>query len=501
MTWRRGISEAVRGGQVDGLLTRREVMRPLALVAAIATPTTLMAGCSSGPDRRRREINVLDYGADPTGARDSTAAFRDAIAALPPVGGSAAVPTGGGWVYAPTGHYKITSTLNFTQFQNLRGDGKSLTIFNYSGKGPCILAANSAGTTTSGWPAPCQFEGFTIDGTGAGPGAIGIQIGNLFHSRGHDLEIQSFLAAGATGVLFKNHGKVPVADRMQWSIDLIENANHVVFDGNCAVGVGSFSYAEYEFSVVANQDQKILTLQNNAVVRSSRMSIVGGVATNSSSNTGWVIGMDVGAPSNQSTLRDCEFLISVEADAGVGLRTHQSIRMESNNLGELSGTGVLNFIPGFTAGIPYPFQPASIAAGSIFAVSGRVSESALGTMSFEDCANFQGGTQRKAYVVEAASISSPFRIVPQKGDVQEFMLPNTNVTIAGFHGAPYVMSRSLELLFHQPASGAPCSVTWPPNIKWANGKSALSTVNGAVDKVRMDYFPHTDIWFAELLTS
>src|SRR5262249_15761505 len=157
------------------------------------------------------------------------------------------------------------------------------------------------------FPAPCRFEGFTLDGTGAGAGAIGIQIGNLFHSRGHDLEIQNFLATGAVGVLFKNYGSAPVADRMQWNIDLIENANHVVFDGNCKVGEGSFSYAEYEFSIVANQNQKILTLQNNAVIRSSRMSIVGGVATTSSSNSGWVIGMDVGAPSNQSTLRDCEF--------------------------------------------------------------------------------------------------------------------------------------------------------------------------------------------------
>ncbi len=509
VTSRRDTSEAARAGQVDGLMTRREVMRPLALVAATATPTALIAGCSSDrywPNRRRRRVNVLDYGADPTGVSDSTTAFTNAISALPAVRGSANLPTGGGWVYAPTGNYKITGTLKFTQFQNLRGDGKSLTILNYNGTGPCIsasqeLAHQARGAGIRGFPAPCRFEGFTIDGSGAGTGAIGIQIGNLFHSRGHDLEIQNFLATDAIGVLFKNYGSIPVADKMQWNIDLIENANHVVFDGNCGVGEGSFSYAEYEFSIGANENQNILTLQNNAVIRSSRMSIVGGIATTSSSNSGWVIGMDVGAPSNQSTLSDCEFLISVEADADVGLRTHQSIRMESNNLGELSGTGILNFISGFTSGIPYPFQPASIAPGSIFAVSGRISESVLGTMSFGDCDNFQGGTQRKAYVVGAANISSPFTIVPQKGDVQEFILPNTNVTIAGFNGAPYVTSRSMEILFHQPASGAACSVTWPSNVKWANGKNTLSTLNGAIDKVRLDYFPHNDIWCAELLTS
>ncbi len=403
-------------------------------------------------------------------------------------------------MYAPTGSYKISSTLAFNQFQNLRGDGRYLTILLYTGTGPCINATNTKDPT--GWPTPCNFEGFSIDGWNAGAGAIGLQIGNLFYSRGDDLHIQNFYTAGAIGLYFKNYGSVPVADRMKWTHTEVRNCtNGVVFDGGCAPGLGTLAYAVYEFMVVAGANQNVLTLQNNAVVRGSRLTLVGNAASRSSTNAGWVIGMDVGAPSNRSMLADCELLVSLEADADAGFETHRSIRMESMNLGQLSGTGVVNFIAGFTGGIAYPFQGASIAVGSLFAVSGDVSDTALGTMSFGDCANFQGGTQRKAYVVAAANISSPFTIVPQQGDVQEFILPNTHVTIAGFHGAPYATSRSMEILFHQPASGAACSVTWPSNVKWANGKSTLSTVNGAIDKVRLDYFPHSDIWLAELLTS
>jgi hypothetical protein len=57
VTLRRDTSTENEADQIDGLLTRREVMRRLALVAVTAAPTTLIAGCSPGrywPLRRRR---------------------------------------------------------------------------------------------------------------------------------------------------------------------------------------------------------------------------------------------------------------------------------------------------------------------------------------------------------------------------------------------------------------------------------------------------------------
>ncbi|HYQ35629.1 MAG TPA: hypothetical protein VER10_07135 [Mycobacterium sp.] len=58
MTSRRDTSEETGADQLDGLLTRRDVMRRLVLVAVTATPTALIAGCSNGrrywPTRRRR---------------------------------------------------------------------------------------------------------------------------------------------------------------------------------------------------------------------------------------------------------------------------------------------------------------------------------------------------------------------------------------------------------------------------------------------------------------
>lgn len=69
-------------------------------------------------------VNVIDFGADPTGVADSTAAIQAAIDA---------VKTSGGSVYLPTGTYTITDTLVidtgvYTTGIIVFGDGRNTTI-------------------------------------------------------------------------------------------------------------------------------------------------------------------------------------------------------------------------------------------------------------------------------------------------------------------------------------------------------------------------------------
>lgn len=59
-------------------------------------------------------INVLDFGADPTGASDSTTAITNAV-------------SGGGCVYFPAGVYKISSTITLSNATTLLGDATSMT--------------------------------------------------------------------------------------------------------------------------------------------------------------------------------------------------------------------------------------------------------------------------------------------------------------------------------------------------------------------------------------
>ncbi|MET9152144.1 glycosyl hydrolase family 28-related protein [Streptomyces griseoflavus] len=67
---------------------------------------------SAPADRPAGSVSVTDKGADPSGAADSTQAFREAIAAAP-----------GGVVWIPPGEYRLTSSLSGVQNVTLRGAG------------------------------------------------------------------------------------------------------------------------------------------------------------------------------------------------------------------------------------------------------------------------------------------------------------------------------------------------------------------------------------------
>lgn len=76
--------------------------------------------------QRSFQVDVRDYGADPTGVADSKTAFRNAIAA--------AKASGANGVYAPPGVYTFTPTLNgivlpLTTGVSLRGAGRAATVF------------------------------------------------------------------------------------------------------------------------------------------------------------------------------------------------------------------------------------------------------------------------------------------------------------------------------------------------------------------------------------
>lgn len=80
-------------------------------------------------------INVLDYGADPTGQADSYEAFVAALAA-------------GGYVYVPLGTYKLTQTLSLTGDKVLTGPESSSSVvqfarINFTGTGNCFQSISA----------------------------------------------------------------------------------------------------------------------------------------------------------------------------------------------------------------------------------------------------------------------------------------------------------------------------------------------------------------------
>lgn len=75
-------------------------------------------------------INVLDYGADPTGVVDSTAAFNNALAA-------------GKELFVPAGTYSVTSITHPNYQTIIRGEGSGSTIINSSGAYGLIYGTNT----------------------------------------------------------------------------------------------------------------------------------------------------------------------------------------------------------------------------------------------------------------------------------------------------------------------------------------------------------------------
>ena len=95
--------------------------------------------------------NILDYGADPTGATDSTAAIQAAIAA-------------GDCIYCPTGTYLITGQLNVGG-KTFYGDGFAQTIFetNMPSNAYAVITFGKLGwTTASDTTSGGILHGFTV---------------------------------------------------------------------------------------------------------------------------------------------------------------------------------------------------------------------------------------------------------------------------------------------------------------------------------------------------
>lgn len=74
-------------------------------------------------DKFQEIVSVLDFGADPTGVSDSSAAIQAAINALKPINGL--FPEKGGTVYFPPGTYLVNTAINTYSAIVLQGSGAS----------------------------------------------------------------------------------------------------------------------------------------------------------------------------------------------------------------------------------------------------------------------------------------------------------------------------------------------------------------------------------------
>ena len=107
------------------------------------------------------QVNVLDYGADPTGVADSSAAFQAALLA-------------GATVYVPSGTYKANITIPTTATYGAKrivGNGKtSTTLVTVDASSPAVITVDA----TSAYMQHFQLEQIGLQSTAGNVNAIGL---------------------------------------------------------------------------------------------------------------------------------------------------------------------------------------------------------------------------------------------------------------------------------------------------------------------------------------
>ena len=141
-------------------------------------------------------INVVDYGADPTGVANSTAAIQSAIDA-------------GKSVYFPAGNYAVTGTLLFDNNHQLMGESKGglvgISKITMTGSLPVFQARTSASAATFN----ATFENLTVnnaDTSGRPSGSVGFDLTACSYfvvrncsTRHHNIGVRLGSTGGLTG--------------------------------------------------------------------------------------------------------------------------------------------------------------------------------------------------------------------------------------------------------------------------------------------------------------
>ena len=179
--------------------------------------------------QRPSVVNVLDYGADATGAADSTTPFVNAIAACAAVGGR---------VYVPTGTYKLTAALAVPVGVSMRGDGMTLSKLYWTSATDgldLISPTIFQGSTLSGQ----TIEDLFIQSSGSGLDAISIQYRNQV--RVHNCQISvwtgramffsSCIMSRARDNLISLCGSAPVATNITGATNASPTVIHAVAHG------------------------------------------------------------------------------------------------------------------------------------------------------------------------------------------------------------------------------------------------------------------------------
>jgi hypothetical protein len=192
--------------------------------------------------------------------------------------------------------YKLgvtTDVGNLGPFVSVVGASSTGTFIKYYGTAQAILALNhiraSTGTfnTMFSQGAPyslgSKFDRMTIDGSSAGAGAIGMDVGSFEGGiLGDDLTIQNFTGAGSIGLRLNN--QYSWTENWRGKANLYNNTSCVVFAKNGGVDA-SFGYNDLIFKVYCFANQTGIAITGGGSYYHGRLVVRGNFA-GGATNTG-----------------------------------------------------------------------------------------------------------------------------------------------------------------------------------------------------------------------
>jgi hypothetical protein len=140
-------------------------------------------------------VNVLWFGADPTGATDSTQAIQAAINSIPAIGGT---------VYIPSGKFSISNTINIGDGTNSAGSTKN--AIKLVGQGITPYMGDGIGTELM-WTGASGGIMMSFNGTGDGYGLDNIRL-NANSSAANCINIYSVRLSSFTNFSLQNFTSV-----------------------------------------------------------------------------------------------------------------------------------------------------------------------------------------------------------------------------------------------------------------------------------------------------
>lgn len=307
----------------------------------------------------QREFYIDQYGADPTGAASSdaawTACYTDAAAAVQTQGGSVVVFGGGNYKFSMN-----TVAINDPRI-GLRGQGRRATTITTTGNTGSLVKITGTATGSTA-PGAAPVSGFTVYGWSAGNSSVGVEYGDRYGGNICDVASVGFGGTASMGFWFHDATSLSEGSYIQVLAD--QNTDDFVFQGNASTG--SFDYSHIILKTVSStqggSSGACLKVIGHMQLNGCYIQLSGNIsATTTLTKTCLVIG---NSGSDVSCIIGSQLNIMVEADTSAGTVKDLTIQGASG-FGINLCTGIMYF-----QNISGTYTAGTVTGPAVFKVSG-----------------------------------------------------------------------------------------------------------------------------------